>query len=289
MRTEQLDWQQAALLAAGLGAVSVAARHSTSKVLLAAAAYFSESALVAGLYSLWQLAGSLSVVGGGAGAFSRARWILRFEQSAHLPSELDLQHLVNHHPLIEQACNLFYAGVHFAALGIFLLWLFIRHRDRYAQVRLVVVLLTLSCLLIQLLPVAPPRLLPAAGFVDTAALYGQSVYHIAGVTTDQLSAMPSVHVGWATLVAWGVITVSESRWRWAILAHPAVTIFVVVATANHFWLDGIVAIVLLGFSILLSRLFSLSRLALLGRLRASKASRHDDGNSRRTRAGAHLG
>ena len=103
------------------------------------------------------------------------------------------------------------------------------------------VLLTAGWLAIQLIPVAPPRLLPQLGYVDTAARYGQSVYNISGISVDQLSAMPSVHVGWALLVGWAVITVSRSRYRWWVLIHPALTVFVVVATANHFWLDGIVA------------------------------------------------
>jgi hypothetical protein len=38
-----------------------------------------------------------------------------------------------------------------------------------------------------------------------------------------------------------VITHSTSRWRWLILLHPAITVFVVVATGNHFWADGLVA------------------------------------------------
>ena len=80
------------------------------------------------------------------------------------------------------------------------------------------------------------------GFVDTALRYGQSVYGAAGSGfADQLSAMPSVHVAWAVLVAWAVITRSTSRWRWLILLHPVITVFVVVATGNHFWADGIVA------------------------------------------------
>ena len=59
--------------------------------------------------------------------------------------------------------------MHFAALFVLLLWMFLRHRDRYAYWRTTIVLLTASCLLVQLLPVAPPRLLPEFGFVDTAA------------------------------------------------------------------------------------------------------------------------
>ena len=85
------------------------------------------------------------------------------------------------------------------------------------------------------------------GFVDTALLYGQSVYGPFGSgIADQLSALPSVHVGWALLIAFVVITVSTSRWRWLIVAHPVVTILVVVATANHFWADGIAAALILG-------------------------------------------
>jgi hypothetical protein len=102
--------------------------------------------------------------------------------------------------------------------------------------------------------VAPPRLLPQLGFVDTAAQYGESVYAISTITVDQLSAMPSVHVAWALLVGWAAIGISASRYRWWVLAHPALTIFVVVATANHFWLDGIVAALLLAGSIGLVRL-----------------------------------
>ena len=78
--------------------------------------------------------------------------------------------------------------------------------------------------------------------VDTAVRYGQSVYSWhGGVDADEFSAMPSVHVGWALIVAIAVITVSRSRWRWLAAAYPVLTLLVVVVTANHFWLDGIVA------------------------------------------------
>ena len=82
--------------------------------------------------------------------------------------------------------------------------------------------------------------------MDLAAKYGESVYGAVGPNAgaDQLSAMPSVHVAWSILVAWAVITRARSRWRWLILLHPAVTVFVVVATGNHFWADGIVAAVI---------------------------------------------
>jgi PAP2 superfamily len=124
-----------------------------------------------------------------------------------------------------------------------LLWLFVRHRGAYPAIRNAMAASTAICLLISFIPVAPPRMLTSLGFVDLAARYGESVYGAAGgnVGADQLSSMPSVHACWSVLVAWAVITASTSRWRWLILAHPVVTLFVIVATGNHYWADAIVA------------------------------------------------
>ncbi|MEP6599532.1 MAG: phosphatase PAP2 family protein [Actinomycetota bacterium] len=245
MHTVALSWRQAETLAMVLLASSVALQFANTARLRVLGPFLRESGLLAGLYGLWQLAGTLAVVGT-EGAFARARWILRTERDWHLPSELDVQHLIAPHPLLTQACNLYYATMHFPSLFALLIWLFARHRDRYGQVRTTVVGLTAACFVIQLLPVAPPRLLPAFGFVDTAEQYGQSVYAAFGaIGADQLSAMPSVHVGWAVLVALAAITISPSRWRWLVLAHPIFTAFVVSATANHFWLDGLVAVAVL--------------------------------------------
>jgi hypothetical protein len=286
MQNLQLGWQPAAALSAGLLAGSVgvrlpsrAGRHRLAEP---AAPYLREAGLVAALYTLWQLACSVSVLSS-AGAFSRARWILRVERAGRLPSEHGAQRLITGHPVLVQSANWYYAAMHFTALGALLLWLFARHRARYPEVRNVLVLLTASSLLIQLLPVAPPRLLPGLGYVDTAARYGESVYNVSGLTVDQLAAMPSVHVGWSLLVAWAVLRVSSSRYRWWVLAHPVLTMFVVVATANHFWLDGIVAAVLLALSIALVRLPG-RRLALAGG-RLARAAGMDDGDAGRSPAG----
>ncbi|MFJ2116683.1 phosphatase PAP2 family protein, partial [Streptomyces sp. NPDC087850] len=57
------------------------------------------------------------------------------------------------------------------------------------------------------------------------------------------------HVGWALMVAIGLIAATRSRLRWLWLLHPLLTLFVVVGTANHYWLDAIVAVVLLGVTL----------------------------------------
>jgi membrane-associated phospholipid phosphatase len=129
------------------------------------------------------------------------------------------------------------------------------------------VLFTASCLLVQFIPVAPPRMLAGDGMVDTAMRYGQSVYgSVAGFNADQLSAMPSVHVGWALLVALVVVQVSRSPWRWLALGYPALTVLAVVVTANHYWLDGIAAALILALVLLVQRA---SRVAA-GRLMAGR-------------------
>jgi PAP2 superfamily len=244
-----LTWQQAAALAAALLTAAVLLSAAARPRLTALSPFARESGYVAALYALWQLAASASLLGT-SGAYARGRWIERVEREWHLPSELSAQRLVTPHPLLTQACNLYYATMHFAALGALLVWLFFRHRHRYPAVRTTIVLLTASCLLVQFLPVAPPRLLPEFGYIDTAEQYGQSVYTaLSAVGPDQLSAMPSVHVGWALLIGLVVVRISPSRWRWLVLLHPAITIFVVAATANHFWLDGIVAVALLALAL----------------------------------------
>ena len=212
-----------------------------------------ESALLFGLYALWQFAGSFTVMSA-AGAVPRARWLWHVERVLLLPSETSLQRPFLAHPVLVQAFNLYYDILHFPVLGACLIWLYARHRESYPPVRTTVVLFTGLSLLIQLIPVAPPRLLPGTGLVDTAARYGQSVYSWhGGFDADEFSAMPSVHVGWALIVAIAVITVSRSRWRWLAAAYPVLTLLVVVVTANHFWLDGIVAGLLVALVLVVQR------------------------------------
>jgi hypothetical protein len=242
----QLTWQQSGVLAASLAGLSLALHRTQPGRLRRLAPFAREAGVIAALYALWQLAGTLSVLGT-SGAMRRAADIAALERDWHLPSESSVQRLIIGHPLLVEASNLYYATMHFGALFAFLFWVFLRHRDQYRQVRAVLVWVTLLCLLVQLLPVAPPRLLP--GYVDTAAQYQQSVYGL-GLAPDELSAMPSVHVAWALLIAWATLRIGSGGWRWLGPAHAGLTTFVVVATANHFWLDGVVAAALLACCVL---------------------------------------
>jgi hypothetical protein len=241
----ELSWPEAAVSASALAAFSVTLRSTSRPRIAGLGLVLQEGALVLGLFALWQLAGSFALAGPD-GALARAQWIWDAERAWQLPSEAALQRLVLPHPLLVQFFNLYYASLHFPVLIACMIWLFARYREHYRRLRTTLVAFTGGCLLIQLIPVAPPRMLAATGMTDTAVQYGQSVYAAhAGFNADQLSAMPSVHVGWALLVPVAVIAAAKSNWRWLILVYPAATTMAVVVTANHFWLDAIVAAALL--------------------------------------------
>jgi hypothetical protein len=209
------------------------------------AAVVHESAIVASLYTLWQLAGQLSVVHL-EGAIGRGVWLWDVERMLLIPNEATWQQVILPYGWLVQASNIYYGGAHVPAMGIFLVWLFFRHRDRYRPWRNATAWVTGLCLVIQLLPVAPPRLVDSLGVVDTGELYGQSVYASFGSTVaGQLQAMPSIHVGWAVLIGWAVWVESPSRWRSIGWFHAALTAVVVVVTGNHYWLDGAVAALIL--------------------------------------------
>jgi hypothetical protein len=182
-------------------------------------------------------------------AFRNAHRVWDFERWLHLPNELSEQHaLLTSHAVIRFA-NTYYAFAHFPVTGAFLLWMFVRRPLEYPAVRRVMVAATGVGLLIELLfPLAPPRLLAGYGFIDTGAKYGPTVYSTDAAHTqliNQFGAMPSLHVTWAVLVAAGLIATTRGRWRWLWLLHPTITAIVVVGTANHYWLDGIVSCLIL--------------------------------------------
>jgi hypothetical protein len=128
-----------------------------------------------------------------------------------------------------------------------LVWAYRSHPWRYRRVRNALVIGTAIGLVgFTLLPMAPPRMLP--GYVDALAATADhgwwgseaSAPKGMGAMTNQLAAMPSLHVGWALWVAWVVFLCTRNRWARVMAASYAVgTTLVVVATANHYVLDAV--------------------------------------------------
>ena len=244
-----MTWQEAAWLALGCALFTVVTKRVTSRPVVTVREIAREVSIVTALYALWQRVFALTVTETN-GAFAHGRAIYDFEQRIGLPSERSLQAWTMKSRWLIEGLNRYYAYVHVTALVLTLVWLFARHRERFPAFRNVLALATLAALAMQAIPVAPPRFYPDLGFVDTALQYRESVYGAGGSgLSNQLAAMPSVHVLWSVLVAGIVVSASTSRWRWAIIAHPVVTIVAIVATGNHWWLDGIASMILIGLSV----------------------------------------
>ncbi len=205
-----------------------------------------EIVLLAVLFGVYNLGRLISAQHAGA-AFDNADALMQFQSWIGLPSEAQVQQLALQIPDLAQTANRYYASVHFPLTAIVLLWMLVRRPAEYAKARWALASLTGLALIGHLVfPLAPPRMFPQLGWIDTALVLGQSVYSANAESglANQFAAMPSLHVGWAFMVAVFLIRATTSRWRWLWIAHPVATFAVVVVTANHYWLDGLVAIAL---------------------------------------------
>ncbi|MFF7333104.1 phosphatase PAP2 family protein [Streptomyces sp. NPDC008150] len=210
-----------------------------------------ELLLVTGLLLVYKLGRQL-VAGHTTEAFRNAHHVWDLERTLRLPGEGSVQSLLLHSHTLVRVADTYYATVHFPATLAFLVWLYLRRPGHYVWARRVLAALTAAALVLHLtFPLAPPRMLAAAGLVDTGHVYGPSVYgppqtdHL----SNQFAAMPSLHFGWALMVAIGLIAATRSRWRWLWLLHPLVTLVVIIGTANHYWADTIVVTALLGIAL----------------------------------------
>jgi hypothetical protein len=206
-----------------------------------------ELLLVAALFLAYKV--GRQIISGQVGeALSNAASVWRLERGLHLPSELTVQHALLSHGWLVTAADSYYAYVHFPATAAVLIWLFLFRSRLYRSTRRILAWLTAAALIVHLVfPLAPGRLVPATGLLDTGALFGPSVYGPpdTDTLTNQYAAMPSLHVGWALTVAVALVVAGRSRWRYLWLAHPLITVLVVVSTGNHYWLDAIVAVAML--------------------------------------------
>jgi hypothetical protein len=210
-----------------------------------------ELVVLTGLYGLWRTAKKLPLTQS-EGAIERARRIVEFQESIGLPTELRLQEFVVRYDWLGWLSAAYYIGMHVPALFAFLIWMYVRHRDRYPRWRNVLALTTAGCLFIRFWHVAPPRFLTDLGYEDLSEVYGMSVYGPVGTgVSGQFVAMPSIHVAWAAVIGFGIIAASSSCWKWLFAAHLPLTVLAVSATGHHWWLDGIVAIGLVGISLVI--------------------------------------
>jgi hypothetical protein len=205
-----------------------------------------EITLIAALYGLYR-SGRLLATGHDATALRHAARIRDVEAWLHLPGEAALQGVVAS-PELLRAANVYYVSVHFPVMIVFIVWAYLtwtRHDYRWA--RNVLAVQTFLALVVHMAyPLAPPRMFPQWGFEDSMTDIGPSAYEgAAGDLANQFAAMPSLHVGWAVFLAVALARTGHRRLALVAATHAAVTTFVVVVTANHWWLDGLAGVALL--------------------------------------------
>lgn len=185
-------------------------------------------------------------------ALAHAASVLNLERALHLDPELGLDHWLAARHALGLAISDYYDNAHFiVTLGI-LGWLWWSRSDYYRPLRNALVLVNLIAFAIfWRFPVAPPRMLP--GFTDVVSSTGAiGSWHSGALAShaNELAAMPSLHMAWAGWCAVALWAVSRRWWVRALgVAHLLLTAFAVISTGNHFLLDVIAGLAVLGVSL----------------------------------------
>jgi hypothetical protein len=183
--------------------------------------------------------------GQGNAALRHALDVVRVEKDLHLFVELHLDNAAASMRWLSLTVSYFYQFVHIPVTMGVLVLCYWRWPLRYRFARNTLVLTNVIGLATFVLyPVMPPRLLPGFGFHDAVAQAGFGTTHVGGpIPEAQFAAMPSLHLAWSTWVAILVFgAVRSRRLRCAVIAYPAVMFLVVMATGNHYLLDGVAGI-----------------------------------------------
>ncbi|MFH9391379.1 phosphatase PAP2 family protein [Streptomyces albidoflavus] len=194
-----------------------------------------------------------------AQAMANADWIWEAEQRLGIAVEHGVNHAVNSVTWLIVGMNYYYATLHFVVtLGV-LVWLYRRHPGRYAAARTVLFATTAVALVgYYLYPLAPPRLMNGQHFIDTVLVHqtwGSMASGDLKHMSNQYAAMPSMHIGWSLWCGLTIFALASVPWAKVLgLLYPALTLVVIVATANHFWLDAVGGLACLLFGYLVARL-----------------------------------
>ncbi|WP_431313274.1 bifunctional glycosyltransferase 87/phosphatase PAP2 family protein [Streptomyces antnestii] len=182
--------------------------------------------------------------GGRAIAEAHGEQINSLEKVLHIDIEHWANHAIVHVPWLKGFFDFYYESFHFfvplAVLGV----LYVRRPAQYRWARSALGFATLLALVgFWFYPLAPPRLMPTLGFIDTVhgvQDFSKPDYGSLTALTNQYAAMPSLHFGWALWCGLVVAILAPKRWMKALgLLHPLFTVSAIIATANHWVLDAV--------------------------------------------------
>ncbi|WP_030817802.1 MULTISPECIES: bifunctional glycosyltransferase 87/phosphatase PAP2 family protein [Streptomyces] len=186
---------------------------------------------------------------GGSNAAGRVRAeehgqrILDLERLLHLDVERAVNHGVARIGWLRESFDFYYLSFHFAVPLTVLGLLYWRRPVDYRWARSALGLTTLLALVgFWLYPLAPPRLMPGLGIIDTVhgvQDFSRPDYGTLTHLTNQYAAMPSLHFGWSLWCGLVIAVIAPKAWMKALgLLHPLCTAATIVATGNHWVLDA---------------------------------------------------
>lgn len=260
-------------------------------------AWIREVGVVLGFYYVYQTIRSLADVGGVKNrAQGNANWLVDVEKALFIYHEHSIQQFFLGATWFIKVMNVYYGTLHFVITAGLLIWMYVRRHYGYRIMRNLLGATTALALIgYWAFPLAPPRLylqcdgdIPVMGpegglvkptcFVDTLAEVGglwdyQS--SAAKAIANAYAAMPSLHFGWSlwcAIVIWRYL--GGRKGRVLAVLYPALTLFAIVVTANHFFLDAVGGAIILfgglGISKSIERRRSAKRAAATAKLVAAQ-------------------
>jgi hypothetical protein len=184
--------------------------------------------------------------------FTHAAELIRFERVLHVDVEPSVNHFANAHSWLAYTTGYYYDGLHYLVTPAVFAFLYLRRHEHYARWRSCLITSSVASLVVfWLWPLAPPRM-AMPGIIDTIAtrhILGTVEGKGSGTLVNNFAAMPSLHVGWALWCAAALVATISTRWRHLAWLYPAATTFVVLGTGNHYVLDAVGGLVVLGIGI----------------------------------------
>ncbi|WP_079107597.1 bifunctional glycosyltransferase 87/phosphatase PAP2 family protein [Streptomyces sp. NRRL S-1521] len=202
-----------------------------------------------------------TISGGRARAEEHGEQIHAIEKFLHI----DVEHWVNHAVAtggrLEAFFDFYYTSFHFVVPLSVLAVLYVRRPADYRWARSALGFATVLALVgFWAYPLAPPRLMPDLGFVDTVHGVQDFTKPNYGTLTDltnQYAAMPSLHFGWSLWCGLVIAVLAPRWWLKALgLLHPLLTLSAIVATGNHWVLDAVGGAAVVGAGFGLTHLLS---------------------------------
>jgi membrane-associated phospholipid phosphatase len=195
-----------------------------------------------GFVLAYQVARGIADDGSAAEAMANGQLLIDVQRQLHLLFEPEIQRVVTETGgVVLGALNWTYWLSQFAVVGLALLWIYFFRTDAFARVRNWLIAANLLGLVgYVLVPTAPPRMFPEAGFVDTLA-QSASLNHgsaIVELASNPYAAMPSLHAADSLIIGFAMAALVRRPWAkvlWTL--WPTWVWFSVMATGNHFWLD----------------------------------------------------